>query len=136
MKNSSFSYIVFGIALIVGFIVYSLFAADIFAVTSTFTIFITIAVIAAIFVAILLGARIKNQDSFCNCGSLALFGGLGTILLSIILALVADPSGTVFFIAVAVLFFLFVLLLGGTGCYLYNANNCGSCSTCSCGCRD
>ena len=136
MKNSRFSYIVFGIALIVGFIVYSLFAACVLAVTSTLPIFITLAVIATVFVAVLLGTRAKDKDIFCNCGLLALFGGFGTILLSIILALVVVPSGTIFFIAVAILFFLFVLLLGGIGCYLYNANSCRRDCSFSCGCQD
>ncbi len=136
MKNSRLSYIVFGIALIVGFIVYSLFAAGVLAVTATLPIFITIAAIATVFVAVLLGTRTKSQDSFCNCGLLALLGGLGTILLSVILALVAVPSGTIFFIAVAVLLFLFVLLIGGIACYLYNANSCGYNCGCSCRCQN
>ena len=124
MKNPRLSYIVFGIALIVGFIVYSLFSVELLTVTTPLAFFLVTAVIATAILAVFLTIRTKKKEVFCNCGILTIVGAAVTAVLSLILSLVAIPTGTIFFIVVAILFFFIVLLFGGIVCYLYNSNEC------------
>lgn len=125
MKNSRYPYVIAGLAVIVGFIVYLLFNFGVFTLIGELPFFITTVVIGAVSLISWKFVRPKKDISFCGCGALSAFGAFGTTLLSLLLSLVAAPTGTVFFIGMGVLFFFIVLMLGGTMCYLYNSNACG-----------
>lgn len=144
MKNSKFSYIIPVIALIVGVVIYALFATGVLTTELAAPYFLTTASIGAVSLSALVIAglsersRGKTESVFCNCGLIALTGAVGTTIISLITAALSAATGIAAFVLAAVLFFFITLLLGGIACMIYSYNNCGRdcCCTCEHDCRN
>lgn len=85
------------------------------------------AVLIAYLVALVLADKTRLlRESFCCCGNMAIWGCLGLLFTCAFSLLLLIESFTLLLdIALGLIFFFLVLLLGGTWCFIYNYNHCG-----------
>lgn len=138
MKISQKNYTYLITACLFAFAVYGLLDNGIIKVSGTVFFLVVTAVSAALLVGYLISVPIvesrRIRQSCCQYGNMAVLGGCGAILLSLLAGLIRFPYGTGYHLAVAAVFFFLALLLSGLSAFLYHCTDCGCCmceeSTC------
>ena len=133
-KSAKYCCIITTIGLILGFIVFYLLTTGIMTVPEFPILFAATTAIGtfallAILISALISPRSKElKEAFCCCGNLAVIGGIGTILFSVISSLLVSSSAYFFIIALSI--FFLTLLLGGIWCFLFSYFKCGKKCVC------
>lgn len=137
-KTSKYCCIVTTVGLILGFVVFYFLTIGLMTVPEFPILFIVTTAIGTLaLLGLLIATLIANRskylkDAFCCCGNLAVIGGIGTILLSVISSLLLTSPAYFFIIALSI--FFLTLLLGGIWCFLLSYFNCGKKCTCKKAC--
>lgn len=128
-KSSKYCCIVTAIGLILGFVVFYLLTTELMVVPEFPILFIAttsigILALLGILISTLIARKSKSlKEAFCCCGNLAVIGGIGTILFSVISSLLVSSSAYFFIISLSI--FFLTLLLGGIWCFLLSYFKCG-----------